>query len=165
MNSANDPTPRLQLGIGSLLALTTAIALLAASWSVATVSSKVILAVYMATFWAGGWNIRRSMLWLLPAFYLPYLWLVWDYPDYPWNGYRWQWISSALQLPGFLAQVPLHPLPNHWGEVVTGAATLVEFFVFVMLGRSSLRAATMTAVVVLGLSAINSTICLALFRA
>ena len=131
---------------------------------VTNVASKVVLAIYGLTYLFGCNKTRRAVLILLPAMYLPYLWLFADWQDWPWHGYRWQWIGMLWVLPGLLAEMSMHPLAEPWFSIVVGLATLAVFFTFVMAARPSLRAAITTGIILVLLNAVNSSFCLAIYR-
>ncbi|MEM7558915.1 MAG: hypothetical protein AAF394_07315 [Planctomycetota bacterium] len=148
----------------ALFALITWAAISASLWSILTFAGQVLLSIYLIVFFIGKPNTRRAALVLLPIMYLPYLWLFWDIGDYPWHGYRWDWIGIMLQLPGLLAEIPFHPLDGIWFEVITCFATLVVFSSFVLLARINLWTLIATALIAAGVSSVNSAICLALYR-
>lgn len=136
-----------------------------ALFPVTSIGSKTILAVIGLTFLFGCWKTRRAVLFLVPAMYVPYLWLIADWQDTTWNSYRWQWIEMLWQLPGLLAEVMVHPLSNIWFEVVTTITTISIFLAIVLTARRSRWAAILTSIIVLLASIANSYICMVLYRA
>lgn len=147
-----------------LFALITWAAISTSLWSVLTFTGHFLLSIYLIVFFIGKPNTRRATLVLLPIIYLPYLWLFWDIGDYPWNGYRWEWIGMMLQLPGLLAEIPFHPLDGIGFEVITCSATLVVFSSVVLLARINLWTLIATALIAGGIFTVNSAICLAFYR-
>ena len=131
-------------------------------WGITTLASKTLLAIYGLTYLFGCWKTRRAMLFVSPALYLPYVWLI---TDWPWDAYRRQWIAMGWQLPGLLAEAPWHPLPEVPFAIVTSLVTLGCFFTAIFAARPSLKAAWITSLVVLLLSIGNSFVCYSLFRA
>lgn len=162
--SCNNSNKVFAFDLKALFALITWAAISTSLWSILTFASHVLLSIYLIVFFIGKPNTRRATLVLLPIMYLPYLWLFWDISDYPWHGYRWDWIGMILQLPGLLAEIPFHPLDGIGFEVITCFATLVFFSSFVLLARINLWTLIATALIAGGISAVNSAICLALYR-
>ncbi|MEM7475815.1 MAG: hypothetical protein AAF483_12555 [Planctomycetota bacterium] len=147
-----------------LFEITTLVGISLATMPVLGFASQVLLVVYLGTLYFSEAKTRIAALVILALMYPPYVWLIWDISDYPWHGYRWQWIGMVLQLPGLLADIPFHPLPNNLFAVVTSLATLVAFFTFLLLARLSRWALLVVSPMVLALSILNSCICLALYR-
>lgn len=131
-------------------------------WGITTLASKAIVAIYALTYLFGCWKTRRGMLFVFPALYLPYAWLL---ADWPWNAYRQQWIAMGWQLPGLVAEAPFRPLSELPFALLTSLVTLACFFSALFAARPSLRAAWITGLVVLLMSLGNSILCYALFRA
>lgn len=153
-----------QFGMAELFVWTTVIGIAIGAWPLFSLASRSLLAVYLMSFLRTSGAMRRAVVLVLLAMYLPYLWLVIDVSAYPWNGYRWQWIYIGLQLPGLWAEIPFHPLSDMWFAIVTTLATLVGFCVLATLASSSARAAVVVTVITLVISAIQSLVSLAIYR-
>jgi hypothetical protein len=141
--------------------LTLAAVWLSLLW-ITTLASQILLAVYALTYLFGCWKTRRAVVFVLPAMYLPYAWLLFAWP---WHDYRWQWITQLWQLPGMLAEVAIHPSPPLVFALVTSLTTLALFFCAIFAARLSLRAAWITCLVTGLASLANSLLCYTLFRA
>lgn len=152
---------RPQLNLRFLLTALTIAALWLSLFWVTSIASKVLLAIYGLTYLFGCWKTRRAVLMLLPAMYVPYAWLL---DDWPWSEYQRQWIAIVWHLPGILAEVATHPSGKVVLAVVTSLATLVVFFCSIFAARRSLRSAWITCLVVCLASAANSLLSYALFR-
>lgn len=126
-----------------------------------SIASQVLLAIYGLTYLFGCWKTRRAVLMLLPAMYVPYAWLL---KDWPWSDYQRQWIAMVWQLPGILAEVAIHPSGKVVFGVVTSLATLMVFFCGIFAARPSLRSAWITCLVVCLASTANSLLSYVLFR-
>lgn len=157
--------PRWQFDWTFLFALMTLVVLWAALLTITTTASKIILAIYAMTYLFGCWKTRRATLWILPAMYIPYVWLFADWSKWPISQYRWQWIEMLWHLPGLMVEAALHPLSEGWLQIVPSVATLAFFFTAVMLARPSLRLAIVTSIIVFALSLLNSSLCYRMFAA
>jgi hypothetical protein len=141
-------------------ALTLAAIWLSLCW-ITTIASQVLLAIYAMTYLFGCWKTRRAVVFVLPAMYVPYTWLL---LAWPWHDYCWHWIARLWQLPGLLAEVALHPSSPLVSALVTSLTTLGFFFCAIFAARLSLRAAWITCCITLLASIANSALSYALFR-
>ena len=135
-----------------------------AAFQVSNVPSLVLLAIYGLTYLFGCWKTRRAVLWLLPAMYSPYIWLLGNWQARPWGEFPWPWIAMYAELPGFLVCQALAPQSRFWSQVLSGLCITVIFFSAVMCARPSPKAARITALVVLLISIGNSVICFEIYK-
>ena len=143
---------------------TTLAAIVAALAPLANNASRVILAVYALTFLFGCWKTRRAMLFVLPAMYLPYGWVVVE-ARRSWRGYNLYWLGMFFQLPGLPFEMTVHPLSEFWLQLLTLTATLALFFVVLMLARPSRRMAIAASLVLSLVSLASSLLCYGVYRA
>lgn len=160
-----DEEARALFSLRSIMAATAVVALVIAMRPVTSVGSGIVLASIGLTFFFGDRSTRRAICFIVPVLYLPYVWLFWDWHNYPWHGYRWSWIAMVWQLPGLLAEIPMHPLSDGWFTFVTTSATLAILFTLITIARLNLRSTIIVTVIALLLSSLNSALCLALYRA
>jgi hypothetical protein len=86
---------------------------------------------------------ERSRHWAVPYFvtlaclYLPFLWVLWDYP---WDSYRWTWVKLWPVLPGLVAGMFVHPndLAMVRASAVTAALLVTVFTKLGSTGRAGL---------------------------
>ena len=128
------------------------------SWPVS--SAVVCVAVFLAVALLP-WRTRVALLVVLPFMYLPYLWLL---DDYPWHSYRWGWIGMWPILPGLLpAAIFLH---NHFlAYPCIVVVTIGAITVATLVGARRNWLLGLTCLIVLALSIVNSCFAYALFRA
>lgn len=80
----------------------------------------------------------RSRPWVVPYFitlaclYLPFAWVIWDYP---WDGYRWYWVKLWPVLPGLVAGMFVHPHDSAVA-LISGAVAVLLMALFTALGTS-----------------------------
>jgi hypothetical protein len=80
----------------------------------------------------------RSRRWAVSYFvtlaclYLPFAWVVWDYP---WDSYRWGWIKLWPVLPGIIAGMLVHP-SEYATNLLSGAMAVLLVALFTKLGSS-----------------------------
>ncbi len=150
---------RPQFDIQFLMIATAALAVWLTFWSVASLGSKVVLAVVLLTFLFGCNRTRCSVASVVPGLFVPYLWLMWDWRQLDWQSQRNDWLPYFWQLPGILLDAGLHPVWGHWFSVLTVFGTLAVFFAFVMLGRVSRLFCILAFALALAFSVCNSLIC------
>lgn len=131
-------------GLAAALAVGWAATIPIFSWGSITVFAVVIL-----TFLFGCWKTRRSVLAIAPCLFFPYLWLLGAelaalQPR--------EVISIWLLMPGLLAVFTLDPTSETQFQIVTAVATVLQFLIYVTLGRISIRWLVGTSVVVCWLS-------------
>ena len=96
--------------------------------------------------------------------YLPYAWLVLD--GFPWRDYRLQWIKMWPILPGLITFFVVGPHgTNLLHFTAMGAMTVIALGLFLLLAARSRRWFPIPTVIVLALSAGNSWIAYAVYRA
>ncbi len=147
---------RPQIDLAFLFTLMLLVALWLACWSWTSAGSKVVSAIMALTYLFGCWRTRRAVLVLLPGIYVPYVWLLFDWP---WDSYRLQWIALLWQIPGLVVEMVVHPLQDWLFELVTVMATLVFFFAALLPARWSHRSALFTGLIVFTLSLVASYLC------
>lgn len=124
--------------LGRSMAATAVIALALADARLATV--LLLAAGCGIALWSLGAGRRdgrsrgRAVAYLatLACLYLPFAWVL---GDYPWDGYRWHWIRLAPVLPGLPAGLVAHP-NDRLENLVAGAATVLLVAAFTAWGSS-----------------------------
>ncbi len=140
------------------LLLTGAVLLVAwaSLFAVTTLGSKVVLAVVALTYLFGCWKTRRGVLYLMPAIYIPYVWLVGLWPV---GHLQSSWFATLWQLPGLPLTQAIVTTPGTSFELISSFATLLLFFACLAPARQSPPAALMTSGVITVLSLLNSLLC------
>lgn len=135
-------------------------AVLLAAWAslfaVTTLGSKVVLAVVALTYLFGCWKTRRGVLYLMPATYVPYIWLLGFWPV---NHLHTSWFATLWQLPGLPVTQSIITTPGTTFEIISSLATLALFFACLAPARKGPRAALITSGVIAVLSLLNSLLC------
>ena len=130
---------------------------LAIVWAVSTLvfhrGSVVVLAVVILTFLFGCWKTRRSVLAMTPSLFLPYVWIC---GVEIFSQRQWQSFADWLVMPGVWVLNPAHSSSDGSFQAITAAATVVQFLVFVTIGRISVRWLAGTSLVVAGISLLLS---------
>lgn len=121
---------------------------------VTSLASRFVLAAIMLTWLFGCWRTRRAVYVMLPAIYVPHLW-IFLIRDYPWNENRQLWAAMFWQLPGLVPSELLrlfgvHALPGRIAGMAIAAVAL--WLAAVTLGRPGKRWLWITAAAAFGLS-------------
>ena len=99
----------------------------------------------------------------LACVYLPYVWLL---GDYPWHDYRLTWIKMWPVLPGLVTFFVVGPHgTNTLHFSAMGAMTVVALGLFLLLAARSRRWVPISTALALALSLANSWIAYAIYRA
>ena len=116
------------------------------------------------------WLPRRpAPLWwrlslTLACIYLPYAWLL--VGGWPWRDYRLAWIKMWPILPGLAAGILVIPRTSNTAQFAAmGAMTVAGAGTFLLLAARSRRWAPIPSAIALALSAFNSWIAYAVYRA
>ena len=84
---------------------------------------------------------------------------------YPWRGYRLGWIKMWPILPGLTAGLIIHPRTDPIEFAAMGAMTAVGAGLFLFLAARSRRWVPIPTLLALALSALNSWLAYAIYRA
>lgn len=163
-NSACCDSARPQFNLQMLFTALTLSGMWLALAAITSVGSKIVLGVFGLTYLFGCWKTRRAVLSVLPAMYVPYVWLLADWQGWPWRDYHWYWIGMLWHLPGLPVESIMHPTSEFWFQTLTAVSTLLLFFFAVVMGRGSLKAALWTSLLVLLISVPSSAFCYVVYR-
>ena len=106
---------------------------------------------------------RKALLLIVVCAYLPYVWLL---DDYPWHNYRWGWIGMWPILPGMIPGMYFfHGKHEVFEFPCMALATLVFVTIAATVVARRRWLLALTGLVVLGLSIANSFFAYAAFRA
>jgi hypothetical protein len=134
--------PRLRITVGRLMIAVAVIALGLVNAQLITlllilIGSVVAIRSLLAEPTGGRsrhWGVSYFVT--LACLYLPFAWVVWDYP---WDSYRWGWIKLWPVLPGIIAGMFVHP-SEYTMNLVSGAVAVFLVVLFTRLGGSGRRA-------------------------
>jgi hypothetical protein len=137
-----------------------------ALWPISNPAARCVSAAIGLTYLFGCPRTRRSVLVMLPALYLPQLWVVWI-GDYPWCDYRWHWVKMFWLLPGLIVEFYTgHAARTEsWQFVWMAVFAITIWLVVVTLGRRGGRWLWVTGGLTFLLSCVAARIAEALFRA
>ncbi len=100
--------------------------------------SHIVISIYALTFLFGCCKTRRAVLFVLPALYLPFAWMVLSSGPFEFVRVADFWYRPGLSLLGQTQATGMSPV-----DLLAIALTLLVFFVAILLGRTSSRAAAM----------------------
>lgn len=109
----------------------------------------------------GGGSRRWAVPYLvtLACLYLPFAWVL---GDYPWDDYRWHWIKLWPVLPGLIAGMLVHPNDSAM-LALSGLATFLLIGLFTALGALGRRALVLASVLALSGAVLESMLAYQLF--
>lgn len=133
--------PRVRITVRGLMIVVAVAAMVFVDARVANL--LVILATSAVAVWSllakpgAGWPRRWAVPYLvtLGCLYLPFGWVVWDYP---WDGYRVHWIRLWPVLPGLVAGMLVHPR-DELMILISGLVSLLLLALFTALGTRGRR--------------------------